>query len=117
MPRVEAVHHAYRTEVASADELLARRGAELVLHGHNHRAMLTYVEGPRRPVPIVGVPSASLVAAHGRQTLARYNLYRIAPDPAEPIELIERGLTQPDGPIAEIGRKLLIPDGVAEPVT
>lgn len=57
--------------------LLVRHGAELVLHGHNHRAMLARLDTATGPVPIVGAPSASLLSDHpGRQ--ARYNLFSIA---------------------------------------
>jgi 3',5'-cyclic AMP phosphodiesterase CpdA len=57
--------------------VLAVEGAELVLHGHNHRSMLAYVEraeGGR--IPIVGVPSASAVPG-GRQQSAQYHLFEI----------------------------------------
>ncbi len=46
--------HALRT-------ILRRHGAELILHGHNHRLMTHYIEGPDRPVPVVGVASASAI--------------------------------------------------------
>ena len=44
---------------ASLRETLARRGCEAVLHGHNHRASLASVQGPNRPIPVIGAPSAS----------------------------------------------------------
>lgn len=56
--------------------LIARHGAELVLHGHAHVHSLTWLDGPRGRVPAVGVPSASARAdPHG--DAAAYNLYRI----------------------------------------
>lgn len=88
-------------------EVLSRHGAELVLHGHNHCAMLAFTDGPVRPIPVVGVPSASLGRAHGKQTLAGYNLYRIAPDPAAPIEMIERAMAMPGGKVTETRRLVL----------
>jgi len=39
--------------------VLAQHGAELVLHGHNHRPMYAQTPGPRGPIPVVGAPSAS----------------------------------------------------------
>jgi 3',5'-cyclic AMP phosphodiesterase CpdA len=62
--------HAFET-------MIARHGAELVLHGHNHRLSVAHMRGPdRRPVPVVGVASAS--AAGGSRThRAGYNLFRI----------------------------------------
>jgi 3',5'-cyclic AMP phosphodiesterase CpdA len=55
-------------------ELLVRHGAELVLHGHNHRAMTAKLETNTGPLPIVGVPSAS-ISSHEPSKQARYNLY------------------------------------------
>jgi 3',5'-cyclic AMP phosphodiesterase CpdA len=57
---------------ASLVELLARTGAELVLHGHDHRDERATLEGPRgTKIPVVGAGSASYAAA------ARYNVYEI----------------------------------------
>jgi 3',5'-cyclic AMP phosphodiesterase CpdA len=118
-PRVVLIHHpplpgqaGARCALLDAVELaavLARHGAELVLHGHNHRAMLAFAQGPRGRVPVVGAASASMAEPRGSQTLARYNLFRLAPDPDVPIEWIERGLVRPDGPVVELGRHLLAP--------
>jgi 3',5'-cyclic AMP phosphodiesterase CpdA len=47
------------TDGASLRRTLARRGCEAILHGHNHRASLTSIPGPRRPIPVIGAPSAS----------------------------------------------------------
>jgi 3',5'-cyclic AMP phosphodiesterase CpdA len=94
-------------DACALEEVLRHHGAELVLHGHNHRAMAALVDAPSRPVPVIGVPSASLGRASGHQSLARYNLYRIAPDPQSPIELIERGLDGPGGNIVELSRRRL----------
>lgn len=95
-------------DAAALAAVLRARGAELVLHGHNHRAMSAWAEGPKRPCPVIGVPSGSMANVHGRETLARYNLYRIVPDPDRPIELIERGIETTDGPVLEIGRRHLL---------
>ncbi len=68
--------HKRLTDAAAFREVIARSGAELILTGHDHRALHEEIAGPRGPVPVIGVPSAS--AAHddprGR---AAYNLYRI----------------------------------------
>jgi 3',5'-cyclic AMP phosphodiesterase CpdA len=55
---------------------LARQGAELVIHGHDHEHLLIELEGPHRRIPVVGAPSASAVAPGGHNG-AGYNLYRI----------------------------------------
>jgi 3',5'-cyclic AMP phosphodiesterase CpdA len=58
-------------------DLLAREGAELLLHGHSHRPMLQPLAGPRGgSLPAIGVPQA--LAGAGHRHLARWNLYRIA---------------------------------------
>ena len=117
--RVVLIHHpplpgltGPRRALGDADELaavLARAGAELVLHGHNHRAMTNWAEGPVRPIPVIGVPSASSGGVHGRVPLAGYNLYRIPADPMAPIEMIARGLSDPGGHVTELRRLILTP--------
>lgn len=87
--RVVMIHHppfasrAYRhkqlLDGAAFGEVLARRGAELVLHGHTHLSGLSYMATPRGRVPVVGVPSASALPTRSRDH-SRYHLYRIAPD-------------------------------------
>ena len=48
------------TDAAAFAEVLAAEGAELVLHGHNHRTMRATVDSRFGPVPVLGVPSASM---------------------------------------------------------
>jgi len=99
------------TDAAELEALLIGSGAELVIHGHNHHNMLAWCG----PIPVVGVPAAALARTRGRVPLARHNLYRIAGPPWK-IELIGRGLIEPDGPIVEIERRqLLLGDEKASP--
>lgn len=109
----QARHRAALQDAEQLTQVLRRHGAELVLHGHNHRATRVFTPGPARPVPVVGVPSASLGLADGHKSLARYNLYRIAPTPGAPIEMIERGLAVPSGPVVEVARHRLAIETVA----
>ncbi len=44
---------------------IRRTGAELILHGHDHIAATTALEGPGGPVPVIGVPAASHLPAAG----------------------------------------------------
>ena len=44
-------------------ELLAAHGAELILHGHAHRAMLHPLVAGRFRIPVLGAPSASVASA------------------------------------------------------
>jgi 3',5'-cyclic AMP phosphodiesterase CpdA len=96
-------------DASALQAVLARHGAELVLHGHNHHNMLAWCfTSAGGKVPVVGTPSAALGRPHKREPLARYNLYRIA-GPPWAIELTGRGLAQPGGPIIELERRLLSP--------
>jgi 3',5'-cyclic AMP phosphodiesterase CpdA len=63
-------------DAALVAAMLAREGAELVLFGHNHRAIRTTAAGPAGPIPVIGVPSAS-AAPPFHHPPARYNLFRI----------------------------------------
>ncbi len=56
---------------------IARSGAELVLHGHDHGFSAGRIDGPQGPIPVRGVPSASAAPGHGRPG-AHYQLYTIA---------------------------------------
>ena len=64
------------TDAAGFRTVLARTGAELILHGHVHRTVTASIPGPRGPIPVVGVPAS---AAIGRrpQRRSRYHMYRI----------------------------------------
>ena len=100
-------HHGLLDGNAFAD-VLRQRGADLVIHGHNHRAMFNELAGPAGSVPVVGVPSASAVATRGREDLARAHLFEISrakADDRPTITLISRGLAANGGPIVELGRK------------
>ena len=77
--------------------------------------MLAFVPGPARAIPVVGVASASQSRVRGKRPLARYNLYRIAPDPSAAIEMAEYGLVEPAGHVAEIARHRLVPSRAQAP--
>ncbi len=63
-------------DAAQLRDVLWNEGAEIVLHGHNHREMLTVVAGRERDIPVVGVPSASM-NGKGRYEPAAWNFYEI----------------------------------------
>jgi len=95
-------------DAAALEAVLARHGAELVIHGHNHINMLAWGTGPSGRFPVVGAPSASLGRRHRHEPLGRYNLYRI--EPAErSIAVVGRGLAEPGGPVVELERRALTP--------
>jgi 3',5'-cyclic AMP phosphodiesterase CpdA len=57
--------------------VLAEKGAELLLHGHDHQRALIWLEGPGKDIPAIGVPSASAKARHGEEDGAGYHLFNI----------------------------------------
>lgn len=85
--RVVLVHHPvlggtvrWRKRLTDAGALravLAREGAELVLHGHAHRASLGCLESAAGRIPVVGAPSAS-AGGFDDDRRARYHLYALA---------------------------------------
>jgi 3',5'-cyclic AMP phosphodiesterase CpdA len=86
---------------------LARHGAELVIHGHDHEHSLIELPGPQRRIPVVGVPSAS-EAPPGEHDPAGYNLYRIeGAAGAWRCEAVARGLSPHGGAVVEIKRTTL----------
>lgn len=57
-------------------KIIAQQGAELILHGHTHASSTAYIDGPDRPVPVIGVAAAS-AAIGSSHAPARYNLFHI----------------------------------------
>jgi 3',5'-cyclic AMP phosphodiesterase CpdA len=86
MFRVLALHHPPVTnraallrglrDRAALQAVLRRVGAELVLHGHEHRDLRTFVDGPEGPIPVIGVGSGTY-DDHRDERRARYNVYEI----------------------------------------
>ena len=57
-------------------EVLAEHGAELVLHGHEHRDLSFELPGPAGPIPVRGIQSGTYEAGrHDRR--ARYRVYEV----------------------------------------
>lgn len=116
LARVVLIHHPPLTSQAPArrglsdapgfERVLAGVGAELVLHGHNHRDSLVWLEGAGGPIPIVGIASGSAARQHRNEPLARYNLIRVRRIGAGfGIELTGRGLSVSGGPVVELDRQ------------
>lgn len=62
------------TDAAAFETIIARTGAELILHGHNHAISVTHIKGKNGQVPVVGAPSASAIS--GTKThRAGYHLF------------------------------------------
>lgn len=112
--RVAMIHHPPQPggaspgrELKDADAftaMIARAGADLILHGHNHVGSIAFVEGPGgAAVPVVGAPSASAVSHGGTlHRRASYHVYTVRKaDDHYVIEAKERGLTEA-GAIADL---------------
>jgi len=56
--------------------VLEREGAELVLHGHSHRAVEAGIPHGERKIPVFGIPSASAIG-HRVGRCAQYYLYKV----------------------------------------
>ncbi|MEM7642630.1 MAG: metallophosphoesterase [Pseudomonadota bacterium] len=87
--RVVLVHHpvdgaaSWRkalTDRADLQAVIGRVGADLILHGHLHHAHLGMVEGPSGGVPVIGVPSASMVHGSDRGDPAGWLHVEVAGD-------------------------------------
>lgn len=87
LTRVVLIHHPplpgqakARRGLEDAETLsavLAQHGAELVLHGHNHRDMMAWHPSAGGAIPIVGIASGSAAIAHKREPTARYTIFNI----------------------------------------
>lgn len=99
--RIVLIHHPLRS--ASGDwlkrlvdgdalcALLARHGVELVLHGHDHRDEILWLDHANLATPAIGVPSASAVGDADHDAAA-CNYYRIAKVRSQWVcELVVRG--------------------------
>ena len=64
------------TDAPALQAIIERCGAELVLHGHGHRAHRRKFESRQGMVPVVAVPSASAMGLHGAD-IAHYNRYAV----------------------------------------
>ncbi|MEW6257031.1 MAG: metallophosphoesterase [Pseudomonadota bacterium] len=107
-PAGERPFHRDLRDAKAVQRVIARAGAELILHGHDHRASLEWIEGPDGPVPVVGVPSASAGPDDARGA-GRYNLYRISGAPGTwRCEMEHRGYAPGDAKVLERGRQLLL---------
>jgi len=118
--RIVLIHHPvgegapwYRalTDAGRMRATIARHGAELILHGHDHHTTVTDIPGPDGPVPVVGAAAASLRPRPERPS-GSYNLFDIDGAPgAWRVIMRERGI-QNDGSVAPVSeRELAIPGG------
>ena len=113
--RIVLIHHPPRlsdyrrffkrlTDGPQFRNIIREAGAGLILHGHDHTAAVTSVEGPVGPVPVVGVPSASGPPAAGPKA-GGFALHDIEPVEGDyALTVIERGFDAA-GAIVEKARR------------
>lgn len=87
--RVVLIHHppvkgatAWHKRLSGASRfraVIARHGAELILHGHTHQPTRLSIPGPKGPVPVLGI-SAATQRPGGHRPPSGYNLFDIARD-------------------------------------
>lgn len=94
-------------DAAALQKILLDKGADLVIHGHNHIARTHWLRAAGQSIPIVAGASASLAQPHGLETLARYNLYRISGPPWH-VDVVARGLAHAGGGIGQLDHQILI---------
>ncbi len=88
--------------------ILARHGAELVLHGHTHTGVFDHAPGPHGPIPVLAPSSASALNPHGEH--ARWHLLEITrSSPGRwQIQVTVRGLNPPAGQFETQGQFSLL---------
>jgi 3',5'-cyclic AMP phosphodiesterase CpdA len=75
MPGVSKRRHDL-VDLRAFGEVVARRGAELILHGHEHKAIAGTIPGLEAPVPVHGISSATNLSRHeGRE--AAFSIYQV----------------------------------------
>lgn len=102
-------------DAGALQSVLKRHGAELVLHGHEHRFTLNWLPWSGGTVPVVGAPSASAAASATRPDPSHkppgaYHLYRFAPGADGcVIKMTRRGLLPGGARIGTLGETCLSP--------
>lgn len=98
------------TDAAALQDVIARNGAELLLHGHDHRCSIRSMIGPAGSVPAVGVPSASAGLAKSKP-IGQYHLYGLGfSAPVWTIDLRVRRYNATTGRFEDAGGQRLDPD-------
>lgn len=119
--RVILVHHPLRssagdwykrlTDSPQLQDIIRQNGADLILHGHDHRHSIMWFDSVDGPVPAIGVPSAS-GAADGRHEGAAYHLFHVVKNGTiSSTELVMRGIhADHPGEIRKLKRFMLKPE-------
>ena len=85
------------TDAPQLQELLVEHGAELIVHGHGHRAHYKELITRQGMAPVIAVPSASALGLHGADP-AQYNCYSVTrKDDGWHLEVLVRGYQPASG--------------------
>ncbi|MBQ27905.1 MAG: metallophosphatase [Nitrospiraceae bacterium] len=96
------------TDHASFRSVVARCGAELVLHGHAHCTSIRQIVAQGRIVPAIGVPAAS-ARSHHPDRGAQYHLYRLTRQVSTwSIQLSVRGYSPAEQRFMELGTPIAL---------
>lgn len=95
-------------DAAHLARMLARSGAELVLYGHNHRPVETWLPADTGAIPVIGAASSSASFVHKNESLARYNLFTFFKS-GERVRIRHavRGLERSEGPVVRLSETVL----------
>jgi 3',5'-cyclic AMP phosphodiesterase CpdA len=115
--RVVLIHHApvakssrWHKRLVDGDlfrHAIAESGAELILHGHNHKTSVAHLPGPKGPVPVVGVAAAAKLP-HDDKPGGSYLSFTIEEDGAGfSIAMTERGVLTPNGAVETLSERRL----------
>ena len=120
--RVVSIHHPitvgathsrrWLRDAESLREVIGRVGADLVVHGHNHRTLIAEITGPEGAIPVVGVRSASDIGQR-QERRAQYHVYEIernrgSDGPRFRIALRIRGYDRDTGRFCAEGERVLV---------
>ncbi len=95
------------TDAPAVRDLLVEHGAELVVHGHGHRAHHRELDTAHGSVPVIAVPSASAMGLHGAD-VAAYNCFSVERgDEGWQLDIESRGYGADSGEFSEQGRRSL----------
>ncbi|MEO6951949.1 MAG: metallophosphoesterase [Polyangia bacterium] len=95
-------------------KVLARVGAELVLHGHEHRDLDDRLDGPNGPIPVSGVGSATYADPRPDRR-ARYHIYDLAPSLHAPARIVTRKVRAYDPTTGRFAELYSPPDSNDQP--
>jgi 3',5'-cyclic AMP phosphodiesterase CpdA len=88
--------------------IVAKHGAELVLHGHTHLSTLYHIPGAQSQIPVVCVPSTSQ-APGGPRPAAGFNLFEISGKAgAWKCTLERRSVTEQSGMAVGVQKQVLL---------